>query len=138
MKLKVESAPVCSHCGSTMIRYDLPPVSFSDGLGWPTTFLWMCYSDECPIFRRGFEHTVYNYGQTSTMRAIVEPDSGAEACIPACTLDMDHFKTFVEIRKEAIKDARESDDVVEKQDDDDDFYSDEPFDPYDPSSKGGM
>lgn len=70
------------------------PVTFADGLGWATTFLWVCANDDCPVFRKGFEHTLGNYGHTTSLRSIVEPDSGQASVIPAFSLDGDHFRKF--------------------------------------------
>ncbi len=100
MKLKVTEPPECAHCGEIMCRYDLPPASFSDGLGWGTGFLWMCANDDCPIFQKGFEHTISNYGQTSSLRSIVEPDTGNESVIPAFSTIDEHFEKFKKIRDE--------------------------------------
>lgn len=107
MNIKVTEAPDCPRCGTEMMEYELPPFHFSDGLGWGTTFLWICPSDQCPIFRKGFEHTVKNYGQTSSMRSIIEPDTGAHSVIPAFTLDKEHFSSFMKIWNEnkQMKDA---------------------------------
>jgi len=83
-----------------MMEYKLPPVAFSDGLGWGTSFLWICPSDQCPIFRKGFDHTVKHYGQTSSMRSIIEPDSGNESVIPAFTLDEEHYSSYLKAWRE--------------------------------------
>lgn len=107
-ELKVKEAPVCSHCNETMTRQDLPPVSFSDGLGWGTTFLWICANDDCPIFRKGFYHTMENYGQASSLRSIIEPDSGHASVIPAATLDPEHFKAFAELRKKRLSEKMDN------------------------------
>lgn len=103
MELKVTEPPDCSHCGEKMVRYDLPPVAFSDGLGWGTSFLWICPNDDCPIFVKGFDHTMENYGQASSLRVIVEPDTGRESVVPAATLAPKHLKAFVELRKKNVK-----------------------------------
>ncbi len=129
MKLKVTEPPTCSHCGVKMVAQELPPINFSDGLGWGTSFLWVCPSDDCPIFRKGFYKTMENYGQTTSMRAIVEPDSGLESVTPAFTLDKEHLKDFVKIRKEYLESVHEED--LPLGDDDDDEWPDD--DIYDPS-----
>lgn len=85
-----------------MIRYDLPPVTFSDGLGWGAPFLWVCPNDECPVFRKGFEHTFDHYGRASSMRSIIEPDSGRSSVTPAFTLDAEHFQAFIR-RRDRLK-----------------------------------
>lgn len=86
-----------------MVRYDLPPVTFADGLGWATTFLWVCPNDDCPVFSKGFGHTLDNYGHTTSLRSIVEPDSGRESVIPAFSMNETHFRKFLEYRKGVMK-----------------------------------
>ena len=89
-----------------MSRYDLPPVTFGDGLGWNSDFLWMCANDGCPVFRKGFEQAFEMYGRTVSMRAIVEPDTGRHSVTPAATFDPGHIKTFLEAREESAGSAR--------------------------------
>ena len=96
--LVVKEPPACPHCGETMVRFTLPPVTFGDGLGWNSEFLWICASDECPVFRKGFEQAFETYGRPLSMRAIVEPDTGRNSVVPAFTLDPAHIKTFIEAR----------------------------------------
>jgi hypothetical protein len=96
--LVVKEPPVCPHCGEVMGRFTLPPVTFGDGLGWNSQFLWMCASDECPVFRKGFEQAFEMYGRTVSMRAIVEPDTGRTSVTPAFTADPGHIKTFLDAR----------------------------------------
>lgn len=123
MEIKITEPPDCPHCGTEMMRYELPPFTFSDGLGWGATFLWICPSDQCPIFRKGFDHTVKHYGQTSSMRSMIEPDSGNESVIPALTLDKEHYasylKTWREKKRNKVGGKRERKTEDDKLDDDD-------------------
>lgn len=100
MKNEITEAPDCPHCQTEMMEYELPLFNFSDGLGWGTPFLWICPSDQCPVFRKGFDHTVKHYGQTSSMRSIIEPDTGTESVIPAFTLDEEHYSSYLKIWRE--------------------------------------
>lgn len=106
--IAVKDPPVCPHCGQAMDRFTLPPVSFGDGLGWNSEFLWMCASDECPVFRKGFEQALAMYGRTVSMRAIVEPDTGRHSVTPAATFDPGHIKTFLEARDKHAGPTRNS------------------------------
>lgn len=124
VEIKITEPPVCSHCGATMAKYAQPPVSFGDGLGWPTPFLWICANDECPVFKKGFYQTFQRYGQTSTMRVIVEPDTGREAVIPAFTNDKEHIDAFAATRKHYLENVREEDLPVGADDDDDKEWPD--------------
>lgn len=121
--LVVKEPPVCPHCDKTMVRFTLPPVTFGDGLGWNSEFLWICASDECPVFRKGFEQAFEVYGRTVSMRAIVEPDTGKSSVVPAFTLDPGHIKTFIETREKHTGSARRKtgDDVDDEWPDENDY-----------------
>ena len=124
MEIKITEAPNCRHCGTELTKYELPPVAFADGLGWGTTFLWICPSNQCPVFRKVFDHTIKHYGQTSSMRSIIEPDTGSESVIPAFTVDEEHYSSYLKIRREGkqIKDVRKQENKsADGKSDDDDF-----------------
>ncbi|MBF0293106.1 MAG: hypothetical protein HQK86_13220 [Nitrospinae bacterium] len=104
-----------------MDRVALPPVTFGDGLGWNSEFLWMCSSDECPIFRKGFEQAFEMYGRTVSMRAIVEPDTGRHSVMPAATFDPGHIKTFLDARANHTRSLRDENLDDEEMPDADDF-----------------
>lgn len=103
MKLKVTQPPECPVCAERMERYDLPPVTFSDGLGWGAPFLWVCPSDDCPVFRDGFENLFHRHGQPLSMRSIIEPDSGRAGATPTFSFDRAHFETFLRERHASKK-----------------------------------
>lgn len=116
MNIKITEAPDCPHCGTKMMEYELPPFAFSDGLGWGTSFLWICPSDQCPVFRKGFDHTIKHYGQTSSMRSIIEPDTGAESVIPAFTLDEKHYSSYLKAWREGKQENKSSDSKLDNDD----------------------
>lgn len=74
---KVPEAPACRHCNLVMEKYD------ARDLDWGTPFLWVCCSDECTFFVKGWKHMQENFGQTVSYRYMVEPESGTEGVIPA-------------------------------------------------------
>jgi len=112
-----------------MEKYDLPLINFSDGLGWGAPFLWMCVNDDCPVFNKGFTHTLNNYGQTTSMRVVVEPDSGRESVAPAFTLNSEHIKTFISVRDDYKRRAQEEDLPLGDDDDADEWPDENEYDP---------
>ncbi|MBI4666734.1 MAG: hypothetical protein HY751_10040 [Nitrospinae bacterium] len=116
-ELKVTQPPVCPHCGETMSKFDTPPVAFSDGLGWGAPFLWICDNDNCPVFRKGFDTVFGQYGQTASMRFIVEPDTGRGSVTPSFTFDPAHMAKFLATRDRRMKEILRA----HPPDDDDDW-----------------
>ena len=134
MKNKISEAPDCPHCETEMMEYELPLFNFSDGLGWGTPYLWICPSDQCPIFRKGFDHTVKHYGQTSSMRSIIEPDTGTSSVIPAFTLDEQHYSSYLKSWRESRKNTgtgKQENKGADSKSEDDEFVdlNDNSYDP---------
>jgi ribosomal protein L37AE/L43A len=74
--------PACPHCNQEMSIWEVPPVSFSDGLGWGTPYLYVCFNDECPLFTGGWAHLEENFGQTASYRSICYPGENNFECMP--------------------------------------------------------
>ena len=55
-KVLAMEKPGCPHCGQPMHLWEVPPITFSDGLGWGVPYLFVCFNDECPYYVRGWEH----------------------------------------------------------------------------------
>ena len=75
-KMVKEDKPVCPHCGQKMVIWECPPVSFSDGLGWGTPFLYVCFNDNCPPFVEGWKNIMDNYATVASYRCTCDPMSG--------------------------------------------------------------
>jgi hypothetical protein len=56
-----------------MSLWEVPPVNFSDGLGWGTPYLYVCFNDECPTYQQGWNNLKENYAQTASYRQICYP-----------------------------------------------------------------
>jgi hypothetical protein len=65
--------PKCPHCGKEMTLWEVPPMTFSDGLGWGTPYLFVCFNDECPQYKEGWDHLKENYAQTASYRCMNYP-----------------------------------------------------------------
>jgi hypothetical protein len=68
--------PKCPACGQEMSIYEVPPINFSDGLGWGEPYLFVCFNDECPLYQSGWEHIQENYAHTASYRQMCYPSSG--------------------------------------------------------------
>ncbi len=68
-----QEKPACPKCGKEMSLWEVPPVNFSDGLGWGTPYLYVCFNDECPTYQQGWNNLKENYAQTASYRQICYP-----------------------------------------------------------------
>jgi len=74
---KVTEAPTCPHCKTVMEQMD------SRFLDWDSPYLWVCYNDECSLFKKGWEHMMETMGQLVSYRFMIHPQSGQKGVIPA-------------------------------------------------------
>lgn len=65
--------PKCPHCEKEMTLWEIPPINFSDGLGWGTPFLFVCFNDNCPSYTKGWEDMAENMETRASYRCYVEP-----------------------------------------------------------------
>lgn len=65
--------PKCPHCGTEMEIWEVPPISFSDGLGWGEPYLYVCFNDNCPPFVSGWDNIEENYGHRASFRCLNYP-----------------------------------------------------------------
>jgi hypothetical protein len=65
--------PKCPHCGQEMTLWEVPPFNFADGAGWGTPFLFLCFNDECPSYRNGWNHIGENYAHKASYRCMNYP-----------------------------------------------------------------
>ena len=72
-KIMSQEKPVCPHCEKEMSLWEVPPFHFSDGLGWGTPFLYLCFNDDCPLYVRGWDNLMENYAQHASYRCMCYP-----------------------------------------------------------------
>lgn len=79
-----QKKPQCPHCGQVMTIWECPPVNFSDGLGWGTPYLYVCFNDECPLYLNGWKNIMENYSTHASYRCICDPTSKSPTmdCMP--------------------------------------------------------
>jgi len=74
---KVTEAPTCPHCKTKMERMD------SRYLDWESPYLWVCFNDDCTLFKKGWNHMMDSYGQLVSYRFMIHPQNGEPGVIPA-------------------------------------------------------
>jgi hypothetical protein len=70
-----QDKPLCPHCGKSMSIWEVPLVTFSDGLGWDSPYMFICFNDDCPMYVSGWDHLWENYAQRASYRCIKSPNS---------------------------------------------------------------
>ncbi len=65
--------PICPDCNTEMTLWEVPPINFSDGLGWGTPYLFVCFSDECKSYKKGWEHMQETMEAPASYRCYIEP-----------------------------------------------------------------
>jgi hypothetical protein len=81
-KILSQDKPCCPHCGEEMSLWEVPPVTFSDGLGWGVPYLYMCFNDECNLYVEGWNNLKENYAQNASYRCICYPGTQQYECMP--------------------------------------------------------
>ena len=77
-----EKKLVCPHCQQKLNKWSTPSFNFSDGLGWCTPFLYVCFNDDCKFFQNSWKQMSEVYGQEMGYRYMVHPDSGESSSVP--------------------------------------------------------
>ena len=77
-----EDKPVCPHCDQQMVIWECPPMTFADGLGWGTPYLYVCFNDDCPLYLEGWKKVYDHYANIASYRCICDPMSGRMECMP--------------------------------------------------------
>jgi len=65
--------PRCPHCRVEMGLWEVPQIPFEEGSGWGTPYLFVCFNNDCPMYRRGWDHLMENYGHRASYRCICYP-----------------------------------------------------------------
>lgn len=109
-KILAQEKPVCPQCNQEMSLWEVPPVNFSDGLGWGTPYLYVCFNDDCPTYKQGWENLKENYAQAASYRQICYPGTTQYELMPVFSpmggqgqIIDDQVMLQEEMLKEAIK-----------------------------------
>jgi len=70
-------APTCPHCKTVMGKMD------ARYLDWDSPYLWVCFNNDCTLFKKGCEHMLQTVGQLVSYRFMIHPQNGEKGVIPA-------------------------------------------------------
>ena len=72
-KVLSQEKPHCPHCGVEMNMWEVPPIPVGDGLGWGTPYLFLCFNDDCKLYKEGWENLMENYSHHASYRCMNYP-----------------------------------------------------------------
>jgi len=67
----------CPHCESRLSKWRVPEEST-----WTEEFFWVCFNDDCPYYKQGWDWMKQHYGQHASYRYAISPAKGASSMIP--------------------------------------------------------
>lgn len=70
-----DEVKICPHCKTKLSCCEAPQIHVGDGLGWGSDVLFICLSDYCPLFLKGWEHVGEEYGHHASYRYMELPGS---------------------------------------------------------------
>ena len=74
--------PRCPHCNKEMSLWEVPPVTYADGLGWGSPYLFLCFNDECPLYIQGWDELEKNFAHRASVRCFNYPGTEQFECMP--------------------------------------------------------
>lgn len=80
-KVMAQKRPSCPDCGQTMDIWEVPPINFGDGLGWGVPYLFVCFNDDCPAYKKGWDTVDDAFGHKASYRNINYPGSDTFECM---------------------------------------------------------
>jgi hypothetical protein len=72
-----ETPPDCPHCGSRLKRWLVP-----EDTNWSEEYLFVCFNDDCPYYREGWDWMKEQYSQQASYRFMISPVTGATSMVP--------------------------------------------------------
>ena len=107
-KILEQPKPFCPHCKEEMNIWEVPPFNFSDGLGWGVPFLYLCFNDDCPLYKQGWDHIEDNYAHKASYRCMNYPGTENFELMPVFS-DMGGRSQIIDeqavAEQEALKEA---------------------------------
>ena len=107
-KVMEEKKIVCPHCQQKLNKLSTPSFNFSDGLGWCTPFLYVCFNDNCKFFQNSWKQMSEVYGQEMGYRYMIHPDSGESSSVPVGNRQAMRGDIIDEIQEAQEKEALEA------------------------------
>jgi len=74
--------PKCPHCNQNMSIWQVPEFAFGDGLGWGSPYLFVCFNDECPAYKNGWDDIRGNFAHNASYRCMTYPEANKFEFIP--------------------------------------------------------
>ena len=81
-KIMDQAKPACCDCEQEMNLWEVPPINFSDGLGWGSPYLYVCFNDECPAYKQGWDNLRENYSHMASYRRMCYPGTDQYELMP--------------------------------------------------------
>jgi hypothetical protein len=81
-KILEQKKPHCPYCGEEMQLWEVPPFTVGDGLGWGTPYLYLCFNDNCQLYRQGWDHMKATYAHSASYRCMNYPGTEQFELIP--------------------------------------------------------
>jgi hypothetical protein len=73
----VDTPRACPHCGSRLEKWRVP-----DDATWSEEFFFVCFSDECSYYKRGWAWMEAQYGHKASFRYALNPGTGVSLPLP--------------------------------------------------------
>ena len=81
-KILLKEKPKCKHCGKEMNLWEVPTFHFGDGLGWGVPYLFVCFNDDCDVYKQGWDSINKNYGHVASYRCMCYPGTDSFEYMP--------------------------------------------------------
>jgi len=109
-RILAKDKPTCPHCRNEMTLWEVPNIAVGDGLGWGTPYLYICFNDDCSLYKDGWESIKEQFAHNASHRCMCYPGTETFECIPVFSPEGEKGKIMdeevlmeQEARKEAIK-----------------------------------
>ncbi len=67
----------CPHCGQELKKWATPQMAC-----WDTDFHYVCFNDECPYYKRGWNWMRTQFQQNASYRFRLDPTTGESGPLP--------------------------------------------------------
>jgi hypothetical protein len=81
-KVLAMDKPRCPYCHKEMTLWEVPPVNYSDGLGWGVPYMFLCFNDDCSLYKEGWDNLAENFAQTASYRCCNYPGTESFELMP--------------------------------------------------------
>jgi hypothetical protein len=65
-----------------MNLWEVPPITVGDGLGWGSPYLYLCFNDDCSLYKQGWDNLKENYAHNASYRCMNYPGTEQFELIP--------------------------------------------------------